>query len=142
MFSYTEFQSGINICHITFLWYVWTNPNSSSLTNVENSTSKFCPSVQVCCGEKEREENNGNCKASCVTQTQQSGASQNTATKKNMEGLKLFCGYPVDIAQWVNKIKQQGQVGNIIDELWQYILSSDWFNWFLTNKQKHIILGS
>ena len=78
----------------------------------------------------------------CYTQTQQSGASQNTATKKNMEGLKLFCGYPVDIAQWVNKIKQQGQVGNIIDELWQYILSSDWFNWFLTNKQKHIILGS
>ena len=67
MFSYTEFQSGINICHITFLWYVWTNPNSSSLTNVENSTSKFCPSVQVCCGEKEREENNGNCKPFSVT---------------------------------------------------------------------------
>ena len=38
----------------------------SSLTNVDSLTSNFRQSVQICCGEKEREENNGNCKAFSV----------------------------------------------------------------------------
>ena len=58
-----EFQSGIKIRNITFLECVRINPHSSSFTNVGNSTSNFLPSVQISCGEKEREENNGNCKA-------------------------------------------------------------------------------
>ena len=38
----------------------------SSSTNVENFTSNFGQSVQICCREKEKEENNGNCKAFSV----------------------------------------------------------------------------
>ena len=66
MFSHTKFQIGINICHLTFLQCLQIKPHFSSLTNVENQTSNFCQSVQICRGEKEREENNGNCKAFCV----------------------------------------------------------------------------
>ena len=39
MFSHTKFQSIINICHVMFLQCVRIKPQSSSLTNVENSTS-------------------------------------------------------------------------------------------------------
>ena len=62
MFSHKMFQSGINICHITFLQRVRIKSQPSSLTNVENSKSNFPQSVQICCGEKERGENNGNYK--------------------------------------------------------------------------------
>ena len=67
MFSHTKFQIGINIWRITFLQWVQIKPHPSSLTNIENSTSNFCQSVQICCREKGKEENNGNCKAFCVT---------------------------------------------------------------------------
>ena len=43
------------------------NPHSSSLTNEEDLANIFGQSVQICCGEKEKEENNGNCKVFCVT---------------------------------------------------------------------------
>ena len=49
-----------------FLRCVRIEPHSSGLTNVENSTRKFHQSVQNCCREEQREENNGNCKAFCV----------------------------------------------------------------------------
>ena len=42
-------------------------PGSSNLTNLENSTRNFCQSVQTCCREEQKEENNGNCKAFYVT---------------------------------------------------------------------------
>ena len=67
MFSHTKFQIGVSICQIILLQYVWIKPHSSSLTNEENLTSNFCQSFQICCGEKGREENNGNCKAFYVT---------------------------------------------------------------------------
>ena len=42
--------------------------HSSSLKNVENSTSNFRLSVQICCREEQKKENNGNFrKAFCVT---------------------------------------------------------------------------
>ena len=66
MLPQTRFQIGIDICHITFSQCARIESHSSGLTNVENSTSQFCQSVHICCGEKEREENNGNCKAFCV----------------------------------------------------------------------------
>ena len=66
MFSQTEFQTGINICHM-FLQCFRIEPHSSRLINVKNSTSNFRQFVQICCREKEREENNGNCKAFCFT---------------------------------------------------------------------------
>ena len=40
---------------------------SPDLLHIENLTSKFGQSLQICCREKEKEENNGNCKAFCVT---------------------------------------------------------------------------
>ena len=49
-----------------FLQCVRIEPHSSGLTNVEKSTSNFRQSVQICCREEQREENNGNCKAFCV----------------------------------------------------------------------------
>ena len=67
MFSQTKFEIAINICHITFLRCVRIDPHSASLTNVENLTGNFCQSVQICFREEQREENNGNCKAFCVT---------------------------------------------------------------------------
>ena len=67
MFSPTKFESGINICHKTFHQCVRIKPHLSNLANVENSTSNFRQSVQICCGEKGREENNSNCKAFGVT---------------------------------------------------------------------------
>ena len=77
MFSHTKFQIGFNICHITFLQCGQTKPHSSSLKIVENSTSNFHQSEQICCGEEQQsflrytqaqeEENNGNFKAFCVT---------------------------------------------------------------------------
>ena len=63
MLSHTKFQIGKNICHITFFQCVRIEPHLSSLKNMENSTSNFRQSVQICCGEKEREDNNGKCKA-------------------------------------------------------------------------------
>ena len=42
-------------------------PCSSNLTNLENSTSNFCQSVQICCREEQKEENNGYWKAFYVT---------------------------------------------------------------------------
>ena len=42
-------------------------PHSSSLTTMENSTRNIHQPVQTCCIEKEKEGNNGNCKAICVT---------------------------------------------------------------------------
>ena len=44
-----------------------TKPHSSSLTNEENLTNNFGQSVQIFCREKEKEGNNGNSKAFCVT---------------------------------------------------------------------------
>ena len=38
-----------------------------SLINLENLTSYFGQSIQIFCSEKEKEENNGNHKAFCVT---------------------------------------------------------------------------
>ena len=67
MFSHTEFHIGVSIFQIMFLQYVWIKPHSSSLANEENLTSNFCQFFQICCGEKEREENNGNCKPFYVT---------------------------------------------------------------------------
>ena len=67
MFSHTKFQIEINISYVVFLQCTWIEPHSSSLTNVENLTSNFGQSVQICCREKEKEENNDNCKAFCVT---------------------------------------------------------------------------
>ena len=49
-----------------FLQYVRLKPHTSSLTNEENLTSNF-QTVQICCGENEREKNDDNCKAFCVT---------------------------------------------------------------------------
>ena len=66
MVSHTEFQIAKNICHLTFLQCVGIKPHLCSLTNVENSTNKFRQSVQFYCKEQ-REENNGNCKAFCIT---------------------------------------------------------------------------
>ena len=62
MFSHTKFQTGISIFQIIFLQCVQIKPYSSSLTNGENLTSNFRQSFQICCGEKEREKNTGNCK--------------------------------------------------------------------------------
>ena len=58
---------GINICHLMFLQCVWIQLHLSSLTNIENLTRKFGQSVQICCRENEKEENNGNSKAFYVT---------------------------------------------------------------------------
>ena len=46
-----------------FLQCVRIELHSSSLTNVENSTSNFRQSVQIWYREEQKEENNGNCKA-------------------------------------------------------------------------------
>ena len=51
----------------TFLQRVRIKPHLSSLRSVENSRNNFRQSVQICCREKEKEENDGNCKAFCVT---------------------------------------------------------------------------
>ena len=67
MFPHTDSQIVINIYCVTFLQCVWIKPNSSGLTNVENVTSNFRQFIQICCREKEKEENRGNCKAFCVT---------------------------------------------------------------------------
>ena len=61
VFTY-EISDCINFCHITFLQCGQSKPLSSSLTNLENSTSSFRHSVQICCREEQKEENNGNCK--------------------------------------------------------------------------------
>ena len=58
----TKFQIWINIWQITFFQCIRTEPHSSILRNVENSTSNFRRSVQICRREEQREENNGNCK--------------------------------------------------------------------------------
>ena len=65
--SHTKVEIRINICHIKFFQCVRFKPRSSSSTNVENSTSNFRQSVQICCREAQKEENNGNCQAFCVT---------------------------------------------------------------------------
>ena len=52
---------------MTFVQCVRIEPHSSSLTNVENSSSNFRQSVQICCRGEQKEEGNGNCKAFCVT---------------------------------------------------------------------------
>ena len=67
MFSHTKFLTALNIFHITFLQCGQIKPHSSSLTNVENSATDFCQSVQIFCREEQKEENNGNCKAFCIT---------------------------------------------------------------------------
>ena len=67
IFLHTKFPIAIKISHVAFLQCVWIKPHSSNLTNVESLTSNFGQSVQMCCREKEKEENNGNCKAFCVT---------------------------------------------------------------------------
>ena len=56
----------IDISHIMFLQCVWIKPHSSSLINLENLKSNFGQSVQNCCREEQKEENNGHCKAFCV----------------------------------------------------------------------------
>ena len=48
MFSHTKFQIGINISHVTFLQCVWIKPNLFSLRDVENLTSNFGQSDQIC----------------------------------------------------------------------------------------------
>ena len=67
MFSQTKFQIGINICHKTLLQWVQFKPHSSTLTNIESLTSNIRQSFQICRRKKEKEENNGNYKAFCVT---------------------------------------------------------------------------
>ena len=67
IFSHTKFQIAINICHLTFLQCVWIKPHSFSLPNLESSESSFRQSVHICCSEEQKEENDGNCKAFCVT---------------------------------------------------------------------------
>ena len=67
MFPHTNSQIVINIYCVTFLQWVWIKPHSSGLTNVEHFTSNFCQFIQICCREKEKEENKGNCKAFSVT---------------------------------------------------------------------------
>ena len=67
IFSHMKFQIAIKNSHVTFLQFVWIKPHSSSLTNLENSTSSFSQSVQIFCREEQKEENNGDCKAFCVT---------------------------------------------------------------------------
>ena len=62
-----EISDWNDICHITFLKCVRIDSHSPSLTNVENSTSNFRQSVQICCREEQKEENNGNWKAFGVT---------------------------------------------------------------------------
>ena len=62
-----EIQIGINIYHKTLLQWVRFKPHSSILTNVESLTSNIRQSFQICRREKEKEENNGNDKAFCVT---------------------------------------------------------------------------
>ena len=47
--------------------------HSSNLKNVENLTRNFRQSFQIYCREREKEENNGNCKAFCVTRTCKKG---------------------------------------------------------------------
>ena len=67
IFLHTKFPIAIKISHVAFFQCVWIKPHSSNLTNVESLTSNFGQSVQICCREKEKEENNSNCKAFCVT---------------------------------------------------------------------------
>ena len=66
MFLHKKFLIGMNIYLVIFLQCVWIKPHSSSLTNEENLTRSFGQFVQISCREK-KEENNGNCKAFCVT---------------------------------------------------------------------------
>ena len=65
MFLNTTFQTGLNIFHIMLLQCGRIKPYSSSLTNVENSTSIFVSPSRFAVGKKK--ENNDNCKAFCVT---------------------------------------------------------------------------
>ena len=65
IFLHTKFPIAIKISHVAFFQCVWIKPHSSNLTNVESLTSNFGQSVQICC--REKEENNSNCKAFCVT---------------------------------------------------------------------------
>ena len=65
MFSHTKFEIALNICHITFLWWVQIDPHLSRLTNVENLSGNFCQFVQTFFSEEQREENSI-CKALCV----------------------------------------------------------------------------
>ena len=53
--------------NVSTAWNVWNEPHLSSLTNVENPTSNFHQSVQICCREEQGEENNGNCQTFCIT---------------------------------------------------------------------------
>ena len=62
MFSPTKFHIVINISQITFS----NKPHLSSVTNVENLTRNFRQLIEICCREKEKEKNNGDCKAICV----------------------------------------------------------------------------
>ena len=39
----------------------WIKPHSSIITNIENLTSNLRQSVEIYCGEKQKEEDNGNC---------------------------------------------------------------------------------
>ena len=67
MFSYTKYETGINISHKTFPQCVWFKPHLSSLINLESLTIIFGQSVQICSRKKEKEKNNGNCKAFYIT---------------------------------------------------------------------------
>ena len=66
MLSDKKYHITTNILHLTFLQCVWTKPNLFSSSNVENLTSNFCQSIQICCREKEKDEINVNCRAFCV----------------------------------------------------------------------------
>ena len=65
----------MTICYM-FPQGVWIRPHSPSLSNKRNLATNFGESVQICCREKEKEENNGNCKDFRITRKGNNGSAQ------------------------------------------------------------------
>ena len=88
-FSDAKFQIEINIPQITFLQCVWIKPYSSSIPNVENSTSKFCQSTQICCNKIEKRKKWWQLQSFLHYMQMQ----KTPPIEKQMEALRLFFGF-------------------------------------------------
>ena len=66
LFSKMKFQIGLDIYHIAFLQCSRIKSDSPILINAEKSTSSFRQSLQICCGEEEREQEVGDDLSVCV----------------------------------------------------------------------------
>ena len=76
--------------HEVIFQYVRITLNLSSLTNMKKFTSNFRQSVQICCREKEREENNGNCKAFSLNANAKSRCKKHVTSLQGKKSSKLY----------------------------------------------------